>query len=107
VRKPASDLIAATVGVALGQHSDVTAAAASAVIIDSSLSKVDDLIHLSYRLRRIALQSAVGGMLLSGAGMILAAAGQLSPVNGAIAQEVIDLMAVLNALRAARAGDDH
>ena len=39
------------------------------MIIDSSLSKVDELIHLSYRLRQVALQSAIGGMLLSGVGM--------------------------------------
>ena len=58
-------LMAATVGIAFGQHSDVTSEAARVVIIDSSLSKVDELLHLSYRLRRVALQSAVGGMLLS------------------------------------------
>ena len=61
-------LLSATVGIAFGQHSDVTSEAARVVILDSSLSKVDDLIHLSYRLRRVALQSAVGGMVLSGAG---------------------------------------
>jgi heavy metal translocating P-type ATPase len=95
-------LMAATVGIAFGQNSDVTSEAARVVIIDSSLSKVDELIHLSYRLRRVALQSAVGGMILSGAGMAFAAAGLLSPVAGAVAQEAIDLVAVLNALRTAR-----
>ena len=94
-------LMAATVGIAFGQHSDVTSEAARAVIIDSSLSKVDELIHLSYRLRRIALQSAVGGMLLSVVGMAFAAGGWLTPVAGAVAQEGIDLLAVLNALRTA------
>jgi cation transport ATPase len=52
-------------------------------------------------MRVIALQSAVGGMALSLIGMAFAAAGQLSPVSGAIAQEIIDVLAVLNALRAA------
>jgi P-type E1-E2 ATPase len=94
-------LMAATVGIAFGQHSDITSEAARAVIIDSSLSKVDELIHLSYRLRRIALQSAVGGMLLSVIGMAFAAGGWLTPVAGAVAQEGIDLLAVLNALRTA------
>ena len=94
-------LMAATVGIAFGQHSDVTSEAARAVIIDSSLSKVDELIHLSYRLRRVALQSAVGGMLLSVVGMAFAAGGWLTPVAGAVAQEGIDLLAVLNALRTA------
>jgi heavy metal translocating P-type ATPase len=92
-------LASATVGVAFGQETDVTSEAARAVIIDTSMSKVDELIHISRRLRRVALQSAVGGMLLSVIGMGLAAAGLLSPVAGAIAQEGIDLLAVLNALR--------
>jgi heavy metal translocating P-type ATPase len=95
-------LMAATVGIAFGQHSDVTSEAARVVIIDTSLSKVDELLHLSYRLRRVALESAIGGMVLSGLGMAFAAAGMLSPVAGAVAQEVIDLVAVLNALRTAR-----
>ncbi|MGH9143282.1 MAG: heavy metal translocating P-type ATPase [Vicinamibacterales bacterium] len=95
-------LLTATVGIAFGQQSDVTSEAARVVIVDSSLSKVDELIHLSYRLRKVALQSAVGGMLLSGIGMVCAALGLLSPVAGAVAQEAIDLLAVLNALRTAR-----
>lgn len=94
-------LTAATVGIAFGQASDVTAEAAGAVILDSSLQKVDELLHIGRRMRRIALQSALGGMLLSVLGMLLAAAGYLPPVAGALAQEAIDVLAVLNALRAA------
>jgi len=94
-------MMAATVGVALGQHSDITAEAAGAVILDASLSKVDELIHIGRRMRQIALQSAAGGMALSLAGMIIAAAGHLPPVAGAVTQEMIDIAAVLNALRAA------
>lgn len=94
-------LMAATVGVAVGQHSDITSAAAGAVILDTSLRKVDELMHISRRMRAIALQSAVGGMALSFGGILLAAAGGLTPVAGAVAQEVIDLLAVGNALRAA------
>jgi heavy metal translocating P-type ATPase len=95
-------LMAATVGIAFGQHGDVTSEAARIVIIDSSLVKVDEVIHLSHRLRRIALQSAVGGMALSAIGMSMAAAGWLTPVAGAVVQEVIDVIAVLNALRMTR-----
>src|SRR5262249_44967870 len=94
-------LTAATVGVAFGQGSDITAEAAGAVILDSSLAKVDEFLHISHRLRTIALQSAVGGMALSLLGMGLAAAGHLPPVAGAVAQEVIDVLAVVNALRVA------
>ena len=94
-------MMAATVGMAIGQNSDVTAEAAGVVVMDNSLQKVDEFMHISRRMRVIALQSAVGGMALSVIGMVLAATGHLSPVSGAIAQEVIDILAVLNALRAA------
>lgn len=94
-------MMAATVGMAIGQNSDVTAQAAGVVVMDNSLKKVDEFMHIGRRMRVIALQSAVGGMALSVIGMGFAAAGHLSPVHGAIAQEVIDVLAVLNALRAA------
>lgn len=94
-------LAAATVGIAFGQNSDVTAKAAGAVIMDSSLRKLDELIHIGRRMRRVALESAVGGMTLSAAGMVVAAFGLLPPVAGAVTQEIIDVLAVLNALRAA------
>jgi P-type E1-E2 ATPase len=94
-------LTAATVGIAFGQHSDITAEAAGAVILDTSLEKVDEFMHISRRLRSVALQSAVGGMAASAVAMLVAAAGYLPPVAGAITQEVIDVVAVVNALRVA------
>lgn len=89
----------AHVGIAFGQHNDVTMEAGDAVVLDSSLQRVDEFLHISRRMRRIALQSAIGGMAVSGAGMLLAAFGFLTPVAGAIVQEVIDVAAVANALR--------
>jgi heavy metal translocating P-type ATPase len=94
-------LIAATVGIAFGQNSDVTTEAADVVIMDSSLQKVDEFMHISQRMRRIALQSAIGGMAASVIGMFFAAGGHLPPVAGALAQEAIDVLAVVNALRVA------
>ena len=94
-------MMAATVGIAIGQNSDVTSEAASVVIMDNSLRKVDEFMHVSRRMRTIALQSAVGGMVLSVGGMLCAMAGLLTPVEGAIAQECIDVIAIVNALRAA------
>ena len=93
-------MMAATVGVAFGQNSDITAEAAGAVILEPTLGKVDELLHIGKRMRRIALQSAIGGMVLSSLGMIAAALGFLPPLAGAVGQEVIDLFAVLNAVRA-------
>lgn len=92
-------LTAATVGIAFGQYSNVTAEAAGAVIMENTLKKVDELMHLSLATRKIALQSAIGGMTLSVIGMGFAAAGYISPVVGAILQEVIDILAIMNALR--------
>jgi cation transport ATPase len=65
----------------------------------NSLVKVDELFHISQRLRRVALQSAVGGMTLSIVGMGFAAFGYLPAVAGAIMQEIIDVLAILNSLR--------
>lgn len=92
-------LLAATVGIAFGRNSDITAEAAGAVVMDSSLEKVDEFLHISKRMRTIALQSALGGMALSIIGMIIAAFGFLPPVAGAISQEVIDVIAIMNSLR--------
>lgn len=92
-------LTAATVGIAFGEFSSVTAEAAGAVIMENSLNRVDELIHLSLATRKIALESAIGGMALSVIGMGFAAAGFLTPVAGAIIQEIIDVIAIMNALR--------
>jgi heavy metal translocating P-type ATPase len=94
-------MTAATVGVAFGKNNDVTAEAASAVVLDSSLDRLDELMHIGRRMRRIAVQTAVGGIVLSSIGMVLAVFGLLPPIAGAIAQEVIDLLAILNATRVA------
>jgi heavy metal translocating P-type ATPase len=91
----------ATVSIALGRQTDVVGEAASAVVLDPDLSRIDELIHLSVRMRRIALQSAVGGMLASLVGMLVAAFGYLPPAAGALLQEAIDVLAVLHALRTA------
>jgi heavy metal translocating P-type ATPase len=99
-------LTAATVGVAFGSQSDIITEAADAVILETSLGKVDELMHIGRRMRRIALQSALGGMIASIVGMIAAALGYLPPIGGAIAQEIIDLFAVLNAVRVALPTDD-
>lgn len=96
-------LAAATVGIAFGQPSDMARQAADAVILDRLLAKVDQLIHIGQRMRRIALESAVGGMVLSVIGMGLAAIGILPPIGGALMQEGIDILSVLNALRMSQA----
>ena len=94
-------LMTATVGVAFGPNSDITCEAADVVLLTTSLGKVDELIHISHRMRSIALQSALGGMAASVLGMIAAALGYLPALEGAILQEIIDFVAVANAVRVA------
>ena len=92
-------MMTATAGIALGVNSDITSEAAGAVILQSSLVSVDELMHIGRRMRGIALISAVGGMSLSLLGMAAASLGLLSPIQGAVAQEAIDLLSILNSLR--------
>lgn len=91
-------LASATVGISFGTGS-IMSEAGGAVILESSLIKVDELFHISALMRKIALQSAGGGMILSLIGMGFAAAGYIAPVTGALLQEGIDLIAIFNALR--------
>jgi len=94
-------MMAASVGVAIGNNSDVTAQAADVVVLDNKLTKVDEFMHIGRRMKSIALQSALGGMAISSVAMLISAFGYLNPVSGAIVQETIDVLAVLNAMRAA------
>lgn len=92
-------LTMATVGIAFASESNITTAAAGVVVMDNALRKIDQFIHISYASRKIALQSAVGGMVLSLIGMSFAASGFITPVVGALLQEGIDMLAIFNALR--------
>lgn len=94
-------LASATVGIAIGNSSDVTNEASSIVILDRSLEKIDEFMHISRQMRRIALQCAIGGMSLSLGAMVIASFGFITPVAGALIQEAIDVVAVLFALQAA------
>jgi P-type E1-E2 ATPase len=75
-------LMTATVGLAFGHQNSITTEAAGAVIMDTSLKRVDELFHLARRMRKIALQSAIGGMALSVLGMFIALADGSLPSAG-------------------------
>jgi len=85
-------LMLASVGIAFGQGNNITSESSGAVILESNLLKVDELIHISIFTRKIILQSAIGGMIFSIIGMILASFGWVSPSQGAIAQQIIDVL---------------
>jgi heavy metal translocating P-type ATPase len=96
-------LALADVGVAMGARGATAASeAADVVLTGDRLSGLADAVAIARRTRRIALQSVTAGMGLSIVAMIVAAAGYLPPVAGALVQEAIDVAVILNALRALR-----
>ncbi|KNG93638.1 heavy metal translocating P-type ATPase [Pseudaestuariivita atlantica] len=96
-------LAIADVGVAMGvRGAAATAETADAVLLVDRISALGNALRASQRARAIAFQSVALGVGLSVAGMIAAAFGYLTPVQGAVFQEVIDVAAILNALRALR-----
>ncbi|MFQ6328642.1 heavy metal translocating P-type ATPase [Nocardia sp. CWNU-33] len=96
-------LAVADVGVALGSRGSTAAVqAADAVIVDDRIDRLADAVEVAQRAHRLAVQSAVAGMTLSLAAMIAAAFGLLVPAAGALVQEGIDIVVILNALRALR-----
>jgi heavy metal translocating P-type ATPase len=95
-------LAAADVGVALAEHGGgVSAEAAGLVLLQDDLGQLPLAIRLARRTLRVARQSIGTGLGLSVVGMALATAGLLTPVAGAVAQELTDIAVILWALRAA------
>ncbi|HSO48541.1 MAG TPA: HAD-IC family P-type ATPase, partial [Rhizobiaceae bacterium] len=98
-------LATASVGIAMGARgATASSEAADVVILPDRLEPVASAVLIARRTRSIAMQSIVAGLALSGIGMGFAAAGMLTPVAGAIFQEVIDVAVILNALRALTEG---
>ncbi len=98
-------LAAADVGVAMGaKGAAASAEAADAVLLVDGLDRIVPAIEIARRTRFIALESVYVGIGLSTLGMIAAAFGYLTPVQGAMLQEVIDVAVILNALRVLRGG---
>jgi len=96
-------LAAADVGVAMGARGAAASSEASGVVLlVDALAPLAKAITIAKRTRSIALQSVFAGLGLSIAGMFAAAFGLLPPVQGALFQEVIDVVVILNALRALR-----
>jgi heavy metal translocating P-type ATPase len=94
-------LATATVGMALGtQGLTAAATAADMVLLSTDILRVVRAVRLGHRVMHIALQGIWVGMGLSIIAMIFAAFGFISPAEGAILQEAIDVIVILNALRA-------
>jgi heavy metal translocating P-type ATPase len=94
-------LAAADVGVAMGARGTAASAeAADVVILVDHLDRIVPAMEIARRSRFIALEGVFVGMGLSVIGMVAAALGYLTPVQGALIQELIDVAVILNALRA-------
>lgn len=94
-------LAASDVGIAMGARG-ATAASESAdvVILLDDISRVPRAVEIAQHTIRIATQSIVIGILISIVLMIIAATGAIPAVVGAGLQEVVDVIVILNALRA-------
>ncbi len=98
-------LALADVGVAIGARgASVSSETADVVLTVNRLDRLGEAMAVARRSRSIAMQSVVAGMVMSLAAMGVAAAGYLPPVAGAVLQEAIDVIVILNALRALRPG---
>ena len=101
-------LACADVGIALGARgASASSEAAGVVILADRLDRVGEAIIVAQRARRIAVESILVGMSLSTIAMLAAMIGWLAPVPAAIVQEVIDVLVILNALRALQPGREH
>ena len=98
-------LAAADVGVAMGARgATASSEAADVVITVDRLDRLPEALRISRRARSIALQSVIAGMGMSIAAMLVATTGVLPPIFGALLQEAIDVIVILNALRALGGG---
>jgi heavy metal translocating P-type ATPase len=96
-------LAAADIGVAMGaKGAAASAEVADVVLLVDNIDRIVPAIEIARRSRSIALQSVAVGIGLSAAGMVAAAFGWITPVEGALFQEVIDVAVIVNALRALR-----
>jgi heavy metal translocating P-type ATPase len=93
-------IAAADVGVALGAHgSTASSEAGDVVIMLERIDRVGEALCIGHNVLRIALQSIGIGIGLSLILMVIAAFGYIVPVAGALLQEIIDIIVILNALR--------
>lgn len=94
-------LTASDVGIALGARGAPAASeSADVVVMQDDLSRVARAAEISKHSLSIAKQSIWIGIILSVALMFIYSTGRFSPVSGAIIQEVVDVIVILNALRA-------
>jgi heavy metal translocating P-type ATPase len=94
-------LTAADVGIALGARGSTAASeSADMVIMLDDIGHVASAHEVARKTFRIARQSILTGIGLSLGLMLIFATGKFTPLAGAIVQEVVDVVVIVNALRA-------
>jgi len=94
-------LMAADVGIALGARGSTAASeSADMVIMLDDISHVASAAEISKRTFKIARQSILIGIALSVILMFIFATGRFKPIYGALVQELVDVVVIINALRA-------
>lgn len=93
-------LAIASVGIAMASHGASAASETSDVVIMvNDMHRVHDAIHIAQSAIRLAKEGIFSGMGISLILMVLALLGHITPVLGAILQEILDAAVILNALR--------
>lgn len=98
-------LAVADVGVAMGARGSTAASeTADVVIIRDDISRTAVAVSVGQRTLRVAKESIWAGIVLSLVLMVIAGFGVIPAIVGALFQEVVDVVAIANSLRAMRAG---
>lgn len=93
-------LTQADIGIAMATRGKTTASeVADLVILSNDLMAVYDAFYISRRTVYLAKQSIFIGIGASLVAMVFSSLGYISPLVGAVLQEVIDIIVILNALR--------
>ncbi len=93
-------LALADVGIVFsGNENSASIEAADVALLGNDAWSIRDAIHIGRRSYHVALQSIALGIGLSSLGMVLAFFGVIPVLEGAILQEVIDVVVIVNALR--------
>ena len=94
-------LTAADVGIALGARGSTAASeTADVVIMLDDVQRVAASVEIAKRTLKIAKQSVLIGIVISIGLMAAFATGRFTAVQGALIQEVVDIIVIINALRA-------
>lgn len=95
-------LVEATVGVAMGQGTDVALESADVILMTSDLSRLLEVLVISRRCYRVILFNFLGTILVDTVGIVLACFGYLSPILAALIHVSSELAFILNSARLLR-----